>query len=158
MKAKLPRRKFIGLTTLGMVGLSSSARLYAGGLLAPPKELLLYVGTYTSGKSEGIYVYKFDLSSGEFRHLATAKGIVNPSFIAIDPRRQRLYAVNEIDEFAGKPGGAVSAFKVDSQTGNLQFLNQQPSLGGAPCHVTVDKIGNFVLVANYGGGNARSCR
>ena len=154
MKAKLPRRKFIGLTTLGMVGLSSSARLYAGGLLAPPKELLLYVGTYTSGKSEGIYVYKFDLSSGEFRHLATAKGIVDPSFLAIDPRRQRLYAVNEIDEFAGKPGGAVSAFKVDSQTGNLQFLNQQPSLGGAPCHVTVDKIGNFVLVANYGGGNA----
>jgi len=138
-----------------MIGLSSSARLRAGGLLAPPtQELLLYVGTYTSGKSEGIYVYKFDLSSGEFKHLSTAKGVVDPSFLAIDPRRRHLYAVNEIEEFGGKPGGAVSAFKVDPQTGSLQFLNQQPSLGGAPCHVTVDKIGKFVLVANYVGGNA----
>src|SRR5260370_27448842 len=152
---KLLRREFIGLSTLGVVGLSSGARIFANELLAPPtQELLLYVGTYTSGKSEGIYVYKFDLSSGEFKHLSTAKGVVDPSFLAIDPRRRHLYAVNEIEEFGGKPGGAVSAFKVDPQTGSLQFLNQQPSLGGAPCHVTVDKIGKFVLVANYVGGNA----
>ena len=152
---KLVRREFIGLSTLGVLGLSSGARILAKELIAPsPRELLLYVGTYTSGKSEGIYVYKFDLSSGEFKHLATAKGIVDPSFLAIDPRRRHLYAVNEIEEFGGKPGGAVSAFKVDPQTGNLQFLNQQPSLGGAPCYVTVDKFGKFVLVANYGGGNA----
>ena len=152
---KLVRREFIGLSTLGVLGLSSGARIFANELIAPsPRELLLYVGTYTSGKSEGIYVYKFDLSSGEFKHLATAKGIVDPSFLAIDPRRRHLYAVNEIEEFGGKPGGAVSAFKVDPQTGNLQFLNQQPSLGGAPCYVTVDKFGKFVLVANYGGGNA----
>jgi 6-phosphogluconolactonase len=152
---KLVRREFIGLSTLGVLGLSSGARIFANELIAPsPRELLLYVGTYTSGKSEGIYVYKFDLSSGEFKHLATAKGIVDPSFLAIDPRRRHLYAVNEIDEFGGKPGGAVSAFKVDLQTGNLQFLNQQPSLGGAPCYVTVDKLGKFVLVANYGSGNA----
>src|SRR5258705_1004936 len=152
---KLVRREFIGLSTLGVLGLSSGARIFANELIAPsPRELLLYVGTYTSGKSEGIYVYKFDLSSGEFKHLATAKGIVDPSFLAIEPRRRHLYAVNEIEEFGGKPGGAVSAFKVDPQTGNLQFLNQQPSLGGAPCYVTVDKFGKFILVANYGGGNA----
>ena len=152
---KLVRREFIGLSTLGVLGLSSGTRILANELIAPsPRELLLYVGTYTSGKSEGIYVYKFDLSSGEFKHLATAKGIVDPSFLAIDPRRRHLYAVNEIEEFGGKPGGAVSAFKVDPQSGNLQFLNQQPSLGGAPCYVTVDKLGKFVLVANYGGGNA----
>jgi 6-phosphogluconolactonase len=155
MKTKLPRRKFIGLTTLGIIGLSSRTRLDAGGLLAPPaQELLLYVGTYTSGKSEGIYVYKFDLSSGELRHFATAKGIVNPSFLAVDPQRQHLYAVNEIEEFAGKPGGALTAFSIDVRTGNLQFLNQQPSLGSDPCHLVVDKSGRFVLVANYGGGNA----
>jgi 6-phosphogluconolactonase len=155
MKTKLPRRKFIGLTTLGMIGLSSRVRLHAGGLLAPPpRELILYVGTYTSGKSEGIYVYKFDLSSGELRHFATAKGIVNPSFLAVDPQGQHLYAVNEIEEFGGKPGGALSAFSIDAKTGNLQFLNQQPSLGSDPCHLIVDKSGKFVLVANYGGGNA----
>jgi 6-phosphogluconolactonase len=155
MEAKLPRRKFIGLTTLGMIGLSFPARRHASGLIAlPPRELLLYVGTYTSGKSEGIYVYKFDLSSGELKHLATAKGVVNPSFLAVDPQRQHLYAVNEIEEVGGKPGGALSAFSIDNGTGNLQFLNQQPSLGSDPCHLIVDKSGRFILVANYGGGNA----
>jgi len=152
---KLLRREFIGLSALGVLGLSSRAPLFASELSGPsPRELFLHIGTYTSGRSEGIYVYRFNLSSGEFTHLATAKGIVDPSFLAIDPQRQHLYAVNEIDEFGGKPGGAVSAFRVDPKTGNLQFLNQQPSLGGAPCHLTVDKSGKFLLVANYGGGNA----
>src|SRR5688572_11312162 len=63
------------------------------------KELLLYVGTYTSGKSEGIYLYRMDLSSGELRHLSTAKGVLNPSFLAIDRKRRHLYAVNEETEF-----------------------------------------------------------
>ncbi|HVQ38725.1 MAG TPA: lactonase family protein, partial [Pyrinomonadaceae bacterium] len=42
---------------------------------------------------------------------------------------------------------------VNQQTGDLRLLNQQPSLGGAPCYVTVDDTGKFVLVANYVGGN-----
>ncbi len=32
-------------------------------------------------------------------------------------------------------------------------MNKQPSLGGAPCHVSVSDNGKFVLVANYVGGN-----
>src|SRR5262249_47564368 len=38
-------------------------------------ELLLYVGTYTRGKSEGIYVYRMNLSGGELKHAATVKGV-----------------------------------------------------------------------------------
>jgi 6-phosphogluconolactonase len=64
-----------------------------------------------------------------------------------------LYAVNEVEEFAGKKSGAVSAFSVDQRTGELKFLNQQPSLGGSPCYVVVDRTDRFVLVANYSGGN-----
>jgi 6-phosphogluconolactonase len=111
------------------------------------------VGTYTSGKSEGIYLYRLNLASGELKHFSTAKGISNPSFLAIDAERRHLYAVNEETEFQGKPGGAVSAFSINQQTGNLTFLNQQPSLGGAPCYVTVDGSGKFILLANYVGGN-----
>jgi len=115
--------------------------------------LLVYVGTYTTGKSEGIYLYRLDLSSGELKHAATAKEVINPSFLTLDPRRRCLYAVNETAEFAGRPGGALSAFSVDQKTGELRLLNQQPSRGGAPCYVTVDRSGKFVLVANYLAGN-----
>lgn len=117
------------------------------------QELIVFVGTYTSGKSEGIYTYRMNLSSGELKHLNTVKGVVNPSFLATDRQRRYLYAVNEMMEFAGKPGGAVSAFSINQRTWELRSLNQQPSLGGAPCYVMVDETGKFVLVANYGGGN-----
>jgi 6-phosphogluconolactonase len=48
----------------------------------------------------------------------------------------------------------VSAFAIDPKTGNLTLLNQQTSGGAGPCHITVDKAGKNVLIANYGGGSA----
>jgi len=114
---------------------------------------LVYVGTYTRGKSEGIYVYLMDLSSGALEFTSKATGVVNPSFLAIDAEKRHLYSVNEIREFAGKPGGSVSAFSIDQKTGALTYLNRQPSQGIGPCYLTVDKTGKYVLVANYGGGS-----
>src|SRR5215813_10412954 len=116
------------------------------------KELLLYVGTYTNGKSEGIYVYRMDPASGELKSAATVKGVSNPSFLAIDPKRRFLYAANESGEFAGRKGGGVTAFAIDQETGDLRKLNEQHS-PGVPCHVSVHPSGRFVLAANYGGGN-----
>lgn len=115
--------------------------------------LTLYVGTYTSGKSEGIYIYNMNVSSGELKYFNTVKRVIDPSFLAVGRKRRFLYAVNELTEFGGKPGGALSAFSIDQKTGDLNLLNQQPSLGGAPCYVIVDATGRFVLVANYTGGN-----
>lgn len=147
------RRDFLKLAGLGALGLIlpriSCARLPG----AKGGELLLYVGTYTAGKSEGVYLYRLNLSSGELKHVANTRGVVNPSFLALAPSRRYLYAVNEVGEFAGKKSGAVSAFAVDQRTGELRLLNQQPSLGADPCYVEVDAGGKFVLIANYTGGN-----
>jgi 6-phosphogluconolactonase len=111
------------------------------------------VGTYTTGKSEGIYLYRLNLSSGELRHFATTRNVVNPSFLALTPSRHYLYAVNEVGDFAGRRSGAVSAFAVDQITGELHLLNQKPSWGADPCYVDVDAEGRFVLIANYTGGS-----
>ena len=116
-------------------------------------EVLVYIGTYTSGKSEGIYVYRMEKSTGALEFVSKATGVDNPTFLAIHPQQRYLYAVNEIGEFAGKLSGAVSAFSIDPQTGELTYLNQQPTHGPGPCHLSVDKTGKFVLVANYGGGS-----
>ncbi|MEP6787571.1 MAG: lactonase family protein [Acidobacteriota bacterium] len=116
--------------------------------------MILYVGTYTANtKSEGIYVYSFDRATGKLSHRDTVKGIAEPSFLAIDKKSQNLYAVNELEEYEGKPSGACSAFAINQKTGGLSFLNKRPSLGGAPCHVTASDNGKFVIVANYMGGN-----
>ncbi len=56
----------------------------------------LLIGTYTgSGKSEGIYVYRFDTKNGDLTRLASAQA-VNPSYLIVSRDRQYVYAVNEL--------------------------------------------------------------
>jgi 6-phosphogluconolactonase len=145
------RREFLSVAGLGALGLTLADLRFARA--APAHELLLYVGTYTTGKSEGIYLYRFNLTSGELAHAGTTKGVVNPSFLTLAPNRRYLYAVNEVDDFGRRKSGAVTAFAVDQKTGDLRLLNQQASLGANPCYVDVDASGKFVLIANYTGGN-----
>ena len=104
---------------------------------------LLYVGTYT----EHIYLLRMDRRSGELLRVGSAEAGPNPSFLALHPNSRVLYAVNERDQ------GAVRAFTIERATGALTLLNEQPSQGGAPCYVSVDRSGRALLVANYGGGN-----
>ncbi len=124
---------------------------------AAANEWLLYVGTYTTPetKSEGVYVYRFNAATGEIK--ALSKGSLakspSPAFLAIDPKRRFLYAANEVGEFNGKKNGGVTAFAISQQTGELTQLNQQPA-PGVPAHITVHPSGRFVLIADYGGGNA----
>jgi 6-phosphogluconolactonase len=82
----------------------------------------------------------------------TSSKSVNPSFLAIDTSKDYVYAVNEVGEYAGKPGGGVSAFKIEEK-GNLRFLNEQATLGADPCYVTIDRKRRNALVANYTGGS-----
>jgi 6-phosphogluconolactonase len=144
------RREFVKVS--GAAALARSISSAAQDRSKKPSESLLYVGTYTNGKSEGIYVYRMNSGSGELKHAATVKGVSNPSFLAIDPNRRFLYAANESGEFAGRKGGGVTAFAIDRKTGDLRKLNEQHS-PGVPCHVSVHPSGRFVMAANYGGGN-----
>ncbi len=118
---------------------------------AGPSTLRIYVGTYTSPAtgSKGIYLLELDMRSGEIKPMGLAAEVASPSFLALHPSRRFLYAVGELNEFQGKKAGAVSAFAIDAQSGRLTLLNQQPSGGQGPCHVTVDPAGKCVLTANY---------
>lgn len=139
------RREFI--YTAGLFGLAAQAPLAFG----QAQRYWLYVGTYTSGKSKGIYLYEWS-TDGKLRSHGLAAESVNPSFLAIHPNRRFLYAVGEVASLEGKRTGGVRAFTIDPATGRLRLLNQQPSAGAGPCHLTVDPVGRHVLVANYGGG------
>lgn len=116
-------------------------------------DILAYFGTYTNGKSEGIYVYRMDKSSGALEFVGVAKGLKNPSYLAIELQHRYLYAVNEVGRFGEKPSGAVSAFSISPKTGDLSPLNQQATVGTGPCHLSVDQTCRMVIVANYSGGS-----
>jgi 6-phosphogluconolactonase len=140
-----------------------SVRLVAGWLAAgltvaslaaaQSKEVLVYFGTYTSEKVKGVYVSRLDLATGALSAPQLAVETTSPSFLAADPRGRFLYAVNEVNSFGGQPTGSVSAFAIDRMSGTLTLLNQQSSGGAGPAHLSVDRSGRNVLVANYGGGS-----
>ena len=113
----------------------------------------VYFGTYTGKSSQGIYVSRFDSKSGVLGPAELAAETKDPSYLAIHPSGQFLYAVNEVSEFKGKAGGGVSAFRIEAKTGHLTPLNSESSRGAAPCHLSVDGTGKYVLVANYTGGS-----
>jgi 6-phosphogluconolactonase len=127
--------------------------LAAGAARAIDYQYLVYVGTYTDKGSKGIYAYRFDPGTGEADAIGLVAETANPSFLAVDLNHKYLYAVNEIDNFHGGHTGAISVFAIDRVPGRLTPLQQISSLGADPAHVSLDRTGRYLLVANYTGGN-----
>ena len=109
------------------------------------KEPYLIVGTYTSGESKGIHVYKFNTTTGDASHVSTINSS-NPSFLTISPDQKFIYAVNEDDP------GMVTSYSFDAGTGTLTEINKRSSGGKHPCYITVDKTGRWVIAGNYSSG------
>lgn len=108
----------------------------------------LLAGTYTGEKSKGIYVYRFGANGSA--ELVDSAVTPNPSYLAVSPDQQFVYAVNELGN--GEGGGKVTAFRFDKGTGKLTPLNQASSVGEHPCYITTDQTGKWVIVGNYSSG------
>ncbi len=141
------------VSALILLLVASSLVLLEARAAAAESPLLVYFGTYTRSKSKGIYVSRFAPATGKLTAPELAVETKNPSFLAVHPSKRFLYSVGELDELNGKPTGAVNAFRLNPETGKLEFLNQQASGGTGPCHLSVDPTGKCVLVANYGSGS-----
>ena len=142
------------MSALGLMSLTRSSENIVFTDKADPAGDLVYIGTYTEGvRTDGIHLVSMDRRDGRLSLVRSTNAGPNPSFLSIHPNGQILYAVSEIDNYKGKPAGAVSAFAITKKTGALTRLSEQSSEGGSPCYVSVDKSGKVVLVANYVGGN-----
>lgn len=111
-------------------------------------ERFLFVGTYTDLGAEGIYTCRLNLATGAVACLDVQPGIENPTFVAIDPSGEHLYAASE--QVSGD--GEVTAYAIDGN-GGLTVLNSAHTGGAGPCHVQVDQTDSYVVVANYFGGS-----
>src|SRR5262245_58227756 len=125
-------RRFRTLLSIALIAVAVTA---AHGADAKADSLTIYLGTYTGQKSKGIYVTHLNLSDGTLSKPDLAAELPSPSFLALHPSGKALYAISEIDNFADKKSGAVSAFSIDAATGHLTLLNQQPSGGPGPCFI-----------------------
>lgn len=133
--------------------MTAAVGLALSPVVVPAADTWVFFGTYTGGKSKGIYASSFDSKTGELGAPRLVAETANPSFLALHPTGKFLYAVGELERVNGVAGGAVTAFSVDAASGRLSQINQKSSKGGGPCHLVVDATGRWVLVANYGGGS-----
>jgi 6-phosphogluconolactonase len=130
-----------------IIAMLSPALTFAQNKKAGPKTFDLVVGTYTTGKSKGIVVYRFYAETGKLAYLSEIDGVNNPSYLTLSANNKFIYAVNEL------PKGEVSAFSFEPKTGKMTFINKQSTLGADPCHISVDKAQKNLIIANYSSGN-----
>jgi 6-phosphogluconolactonase len=121
--------------------------------ISAQKNPYLIIGTYTTGKSEGIYVYDFNTSTGSCSYANKAKAS-SPSFLTVSKNQNFVYAVQQpADSTRLFINGTVAAYAFNKTNGALQLLNTQSTNGTGPCHISIDQTGKWLAAANYASGN-----
>jgi len=129
----------------------AAAAVFFSGLAAHAQQSWLFVGSYNRDKEkEGIYLFRFNETSGALQRVSATAGILNPSFLTISPDGKYIYTCSE----AQTPNvGGVSSLAFDSTKGTLTLLSRQDSGGDNPAYVGVDPTGKWLICANYSGGS-----
>lgn len=124
-----------------------------------PDFSLVAIGCYTEtmphvkGAGKGIEIIALDTATGALEKRLTTPGPRNPSYLAVNPASDRLYAVDRmlyaVEELDAKDGPRTHAYKLDASTGALALLGTAPCPGTAACHVSVSYDGRRLYVSNY---------
>jgi len=106
----------------------------------------VFVGTYASSGDEALHWMTFDAEGGTLKKAGGIKGIDRPSYLALHPRLDIVYAVSETEQ------GNVAAFRFDVSSGEMEEINRRPTDGVWPCHLALSPDGRELYVVNYGTG------
>lgn len=101
-----------------------------------------YIGCRTTkernARGKGIRVY--EIIDGTWTLRQILEGPVNPSYLCLNEAQDRLYTVHGDFE-------QVSAFQIH-ENGELSYLNTVKTHGTNPVHLSLDKTGKWMFVAN----------
>ncbi|RRV05549.1 lactonase family protein [Pseudomonas sp. v388] len=139
------------MSPLSLRWMALASALGAASLQAQPMtDVDLLVGTYTQGKSEGIYRLGFNRETGQIdpapRQVIKSE---NPSWLTLSKDQRFLFAVNENGPGQSDVVGKVSSFAIDPKTHGITALSQVKSHGDEPTHSSLSPDGRYLFVANY---------
>lgn len=103
-----------------------------------------YVGTYTYGKSKGIYKFTLNEGDSNVENIELVAELNHPTYLAINKDNTHLYSVIKDGE-----RGGLASFEIDSNNHKLKLLNYNFVEGKSPCHVNLDKSNDYVFTSNY---------
>lgn len=98
----------------------------------------LYFGTYTRGKSEGIYQTQFNQKTGQLSVIKLFAKLQNPTYLTKSVAGN-FYAITKVNDM----GGLVAL------NSNGQKINDVLLKDGSLCHLTIDEDRQLVYAANY---------
>ncbi|MEO7599437.1 MAG: lactonase family protein [Opitutus sp.] len=124
--------------------------------VAPAKDHVALLGTYTGGDSRGIYSVRLNSETGALSTPELAIELNNPEFLTLHPNGRIVYALTQVDPVEGKGKGAVAALTLDPATARLTLLNVQSTDRGSLTHLAIDATGHIVVAASYGGAYVAS--
>lgn len=109
-----------------------------------------YVGSRTTrernARGEGISVFRVDPETAALQRIQLLGGLENPSFLTLNARGDRLYAVHGDTT-------CVSAYAIDGVSGMLTALNTEQTQGKNPVDLALDPSGKFLIVCNHIGAS-----
>ncbi len=106
-----------------------------------------FVGTYTRMGGPGIAACSLDADKLALRY---TEELPNPTYVILNAKQDRLYAVSS-DSASGGPGGSAAAYAI--KAGGLQLLARHDTVGAGPCHLCLSADERFLYTANYGSGS-----
>jgi len=152
------RRDFLQAMGCSSLSLMNTRLAWTMGTPKPVEPRFAYVSydgtgsTMGSDPNQGIQV--FAVEGGCWKKVQ-AVASERPTFLALHPNQQFLYAINEVDSYQCLPSGVVEAFSIDPLNGHLTLLNRQPLALSAtsPRHMAIAPDGSAVVIAVHGGGS-----
>lgn len=109
-----------------------------------------YIGSRTTrernARGVGITVLAVDPATAGLKQVQLVGDLVNPSFLVLNARGDRLYAVHGDTT-------SISAYAIDSADGSLSFINRQETQGKNPVHLAIDPGGRYMVVSNHIGAS-----
>jgi 6-phosphogluconolactonase len=115
---------------------------------------LLYLGTYTTRGSEGVYRVRMNLATGALDAPELALKAKNPTWLTVHPQGRYLYVGAAADGDPATPRGVVIACAYDYVSGELASINEQVTGGSSACHIAIDPTGRCLVATNYRGAPA----
>ncbi|MDQ0954440.1 6-phosphogluconolactonase [Streptomyces phaeochromogenes] len=103
-----------------------------------------YIGSFTAAGGLGVLTAAVDDESGALTLLGAVNSVADPSYLALSPGGDMLYAVSETAD------GAIAAYRLKGDEPSL-VGPLVPVGGSGPTHLSL--FDGHVLTANYGSGS-----
>ena len=131
------------------MGCSSRKQTVSDTDASSNNSLYMVVGSYASPQDEGVKLFTFNEVTGEAQYVSGMKGIANPSYLDVASDCNRVFAVGE-NEADNSTANIVS---IDWKTKQMKLECEKSTHGAAPCYIALSPKEDFVITANYNGGN-----